>query len=124
MAVLFDTQSVDDASGAALQQAIQSALNILGGVIKPTDEALRALGWPRCTKQAIAARRRDGTLPVHEMKLGGRYFVTAEAVAEAFLMPHGAAAEAPAHATPHRRPGRPRKAEQIAARRAANAGEG
>lgn len=110
MAVPFDTQSV------ALQQAIQSALSILGGVIKPTDEALRTLGWPACTKQAIAARRRAGTLPVREIKLGGRYYVTATDVAEAFLMPHATVAERPAHATPKRHAGRPRKAEQVAAR--------
>lgn len=94
---------------------LAAAISLLGGAaLMRTRDALRRVGMP-LSHESICIRRRRGTLPVRETRLGSVYYVTAAAVADAFFR-SAPVAQAPQDQAQHvrrtasrRGPGRPRK---------------
>lgn len=80
-----------------------------GEVMKPTSEAMRIAGFPATSQPALTLRRKAGTLPVAELQIGSRYFVTAAAFADAFLRSSRTPPPAPPPSPKRRGPGRPPK---------------
>lgn len=106
------------------------AVQLLGGAAMcPSHIALAKVGWPGSSRQAICDRRRAGTMPCSEIRIGEQYYITAASIADAFLRrpaqgvhvpppprkSHRGAAQAnraprhPRKSPGRRRPGRPRK---------------
>lgn len=90
------------------------AIEMFGGVaMLPTPSALKLAGWPGTSHEAICLARREHRLPVVEIKIGSRYYVTAGAFATAFLArtEDATSTDDGTAAAPlaHRMRGRPRK---------------
>lgn len=65
-----------------LDPALAAAIALLGGALAPLAIALKKIGWPGKNRAGIHRHLRCGTLPVRTVKIGGRIYVTAGAVAE------------------------------------------
>lgn len=89
------------------------AIQMFGGVaMLPTPAALKIAGWPGTSDEAICLARREGRLPVVELRRGNRFYVTAGAFVDAFLAGQSRATNADVAArggAAHRSRGRPRK---------------